>query len=172
MQIKKIIYNSENLKDSDMEEVVNRVKVLLINEKQELLLGYANGIYQFVGGHVEDNENFIETIKRELLEETGIEVEIENIEPYMVIKHYSKKYYSTLKSRISGIYYFVIEYNSPFDLSKTNYTEDEINGGFTLEYININDIEKKLIDNIPMNDKNKVIAYEMIEAIKEYKKIL
>ena len=40
----------------DMTEVVKRVKVILRNYNNEILLGYSNNEYQFVGGHVEKNE--------------------------------------------------------------------------------------------------------------------
>ncbi len=53
--MKKIVVNNEyNLTDADMTEVVQRVKGLLINSKNEILLGYSHHEYQFPGGHVEE----------------------------------------------------------------------------------------------------------------------
>ena len=48
-----IITNKYNLKEEDMTEVVQRVKILLINSNDEILLGYSHHNYQFPGGHVE-----------------------------------------------------------------------------------------------------------------------
>ena len=74
--MKQIITNKYNLTDADMTEVVKRVKVLLVNSNNEVLLGYSHNNYQFPGGHVEENETLIQTVNREVLEETGIEIEI------------------------------------------------------------------------------------------------
>ena len=39
--MKQLITNNYNLTDSDMTEVVKRVKVLLINSNNDVLLGYS-----------------------------------------------------------------------------------------------------------------------------------
>ena len=53
--MKEIITNKYNLKEEEMTEVVKRVKILIINSNNEILLGYSHNDYQFPGGHVEDN---------------------------------------------------------------------------------------------------------------------
>ena len=168
--MKESIYNYDNISDDEIDEVVNRVKVLLINKNKELLLGYSHGVYQFIGGHVEENEYLVSCIKREIKEETGIELDIQNIEPYMVLKHYNKNYHNSNKNRLSVIYYYFIKCDEKYNINNVNYTEDEKEGNFELRYVNINELEKVLIDNIPNNEINKIIAYEMIEAINEYKR--
>ena len=57
--MKQIITNKYNLTDSDMTEIVKRVKILIINSKNEILLAYSHNDYQFPGGHVEENETLI-----------------------------------------------------------------------------------------------------------------
>ena len=50
---------------------------VVINDKNEVLLVYHNaGHISFPKGHVENNETEVETAYREVLEETGIEIEI------------------------------------------------------------------------------------------------
>ena len=44
--MKQIITNKYNLTDSDMTEVVKRVKVLLVNSNNDVLLGYSHNNYQ------------------------------------------------------------------------------------------------------------------------------
>ena len=70
--MKEVIYNPDNLTEKDIKEIVIRVKALMINNGN-LLIGNANNVYQFPGGHLEINETFEECLKREILEETGIE---------------------------------------------------------------------------------------------------
>ena len=45
---------SIQLKEEDMTEVVKRVKILLRNSNNEVLLAYSHNNYQFPGGHVEE----------------------------------------------------------------------------------------------------------------------
>ena len=49
-----IIKNNINV---DYENIVTRVKAVIINSKNELLLGYSYYEYQFPGGHVEGGED-------------------------------------------------------------------------------------------------------------------
>ena len=59
--MKTIITNNYNLTEEEMTETVKRVKVLLINSNEEILLGYSNHEYQFPGGHVEEDEELLDT---------------------------------------------------------------------------------------------------------------
>ena len=80
--MKEIIFNDNNLKESDFTEKVIRVKGLIINSDNKILIAHNNNTYQFPGGHLEENENMDECIKREIKEETGIDVNI-NEEPFL-----------------------------------------------------------------------------------------
>jgi len=63
--MKNIIINDSNLTDKDIEQTVIRVKGLLINSKGKILLAHNNNTYQFLGGHLEDNEKIDDCISRE-----------------------------------------------------------------------------------------------------------
>lgn len=166
------IDNKNKLKDIEIDEVVTRVKVLLINSKNELLLGLSYGTYQFPGGHLEEGEELNNCVKREMLEETGINIDTSDLLPFFVIKHYSKNYNNTNKNRLSLIYYYVIHTNEGYHLENTHYTEEEQDGNFSLKYVKIDDIEEILIQSIPNNPINEIITREMLMAINEYKKLL
>lgn len=170
--MKEIIHNYYNLNDKDINNVVTRVKVLMVNSKQELLLGYSHKTYQFPGGHLEKNESLEECLKREILEETGIKIDTTNIQPFFLIKRYTKDYPNVNENTLYLIYYYVIKMDEKYILENTNYTMDEMDGNFSLVYVNINDIEDLLIESIPYNKVNKVITEEMLLAINEYKKLL
>lgn len=43
--MKEIIYNHDNLKETDIDETVIRVKALIINSNNEIMLGYAHKTY-------------------------------------------------------------------------------------------------------------------------------
>ena len=80
--MKEIVTNKYNLTEEDMTEVVKRVKILLVNSNDEILLGYSHHNYQFPGGHVEENEELIDTVNREILEETGMDLKLKDLEPF------------------------------------------------------------------------------------------
>ena len=69
--MKEIIYNNDNLNFSDVTSKSVRIKVLLINNGK-LLIGNEDGCFMFIGGHQEDNEELVDTLKREVKEEPGI----------------------------------------------------------------------------------------------------
>ena len=166
--MKEIIYNYDYLKNEDITEIVIRTKALIINNKN-IILGNENNIYQFPGGHLEKDETFEKCLKREVLEETGIEIEdVEIKRPFMKVVYLSKDWPETGKNRKSEIYYYLIKTSKNPDMSKVKYTEHEKQGNFKIVSIPLNESISVIESNISKNEKNKVIAPDMIMAITEY----
>ncbi len=170
-KIKEKLYNKDNLTKEDITETVVRVKMLLVNSKNEVLLGFCHNTYQFPGGHLESGETLIDCIIREVKEETGIELVLDKVKPFFVIKHYSKNYHGTGENRCSEIYYFEIETDEQYNLLNADYTEDEKDGKFELKYIDLDNVEEVLNDSISWNEENEVIVQEMIAVFNEYRKL-
>lgn len=166
--MKETIYNHDYLKNEDITEVVTRIKALIINDKN-IILGNENNIYQFPGGHLEKNETFEECLKREILEETGIEIDDNEIKrSFMKVTYLNKDWPAIGQNRKSEIYYYLIETTKNPDMSKVKYTEHEKQGNFKIESIPLSESISVIKDNISKNEKNKVIAPDMIMAITEY----
>ena len=166
--MKEIIYNYDCLKDEDITEIVIRMKALIINN-ENILLGNENDIYQFPGGHLEDKETFEECLKREVLEETGILLFDNEIKrQFMKVTFMNKDWPEVGKNRKAEIYYYLIETDKKPDMSKVDYTEHEKKGNFKVEFVPLNEAINVIEKNISKNEKNKVIAPDMIMAIKEY----
>ena len=61
------------------------VQVMLFNKNNEVLLlkrhstGFNDGLYGFVGGHVEKNEQIVDAAIREVKEEIGVDINRENL---------------------------------------------------------------------------------------------
>ena len=168
--MKTIVYNHDNLTEKDIDEVVIRVKALIINSKNEILLGYCHKTYQFPGGHIEENESLEEALKREVKEETGIEIKKENITPFEKITYYSYNYRNTSKNRKNEIYYYNIKTDEPVNMNNANLDDWEKEGNYIVKTIPITEIEQVLVNSIPDNPINKIIVEEMLEVINEYKK--
>ena len=65
--------------------IIRNEKIGIAKRKSKI----SNGIYEFPGGKVEDNETEIEALKREIKEECGIE--IENIQFFMKYKDFQEE---------------------------------------------------------------------------------
>ena len=163
--MKETIYNYDYLTLEDITEVSIRVKALIINSTKEILLGKSDISYQFPGGHLEDNESLIETLKREVLEETGIEISDEEIDrPFYKVTYLNKDYPVKGINRKSEIYYYVVKTDKEVDLSKVKLTENETKHNYRVEKIPL----LSSVDIISKNDNDKVIERDLIDAIEEY----
>ena len=169
--MKEIIRNESNLKEKNVTEVVKRVKLLITNSKKEILLGYSHGDYQFLGGHVEKGENLVQTIKREIKEETGIVLNHLNINPFAKMISYYKGWPEKGKNRKIEIYYYELKTDEKPNLNNTSYTESEKDGNFELRYIPVNDVEEELKENVQKYGDKKGITKEMLEILNLYKSL-
>lgn len=167
--MEQIIVNKDCIQEKEITEIVKRVKAIIINSKNEILLGYSHNDYQFLGGHVEDGENLIETLNREISEESGISLNLDGAFPIILRKAYYKDYPQIGKNRKNEIYYYIIKTDKVPNLELTNLTDDEKDGNFKLEYIKLDDIEEVIIKNGDKNGDLHGIANEMLEVIKIYK---
>ena len=80
--MEKIIYNKNNLSEKDVTDYVQKVKLLIFNKENQMLLVYAHNDFEFPGGTVEPNENLIDTINREIEEELGIKLNLVSLESF------------------------------------------------------------------------------------------
>ena len=86
----------------------------------------------------------------------------------MKVTYLNKDWPAIGKNRKSEIYYYLIETSKNPDMSKIKYTEHEKQGNFKIESIPLSESISVIENNISKNEKNKVIAPDMILAITEY----
>ncbi len=172
--MKEVIYNYDNLKENEIDEIVIRCKGLIVNNKNEIMIGYCHNTYQFPGGHLEENETLLDCLKREIKEETGIELEDDEINKNIIEKntHYTRNYCNSNKNRKNEIYYYVIKTDKLPNINNNHLDKNEIDGNYIIKMIDINNVEQILINSISLNGVNKIIVEEMLDVINEYKKIL
>lgn len=169
--MKTIIYNKENVIDEEVTRRVIRVKALLINSKNELLLGYSHDTYQFIGGHIEEGEDMIEGLKREVEEESGIVLKDEKINPFFLRKKYLRNYPNESDVSCYEYYYYTINTDRLPNLGNVNYTEAEKVGKFELRYIPLDQLEEEFEENKKVSERTAIVQEENLEAIKIYKNL-
>ncbi len=167
--MKKLIIDNDNIKEERIDEEVTRVKALIVNDKNEILLVNCYNEYQLPGGHLEENETPEDGLIREIKEETGANTKIEDYSPFMVIKDYTRNYRETNKNRCNKIIYYVLNKDYDISLANSSFSDYEKKGDFRLELVHLDKVEDLLIESSKNNSFAKIIAIEMICVLKEYK---
>jgi len=80
------IFNKDKVSENTIKDKIIRVKAVIVNSKNEVMLGEAFGTIQFPGGHLEENETLNDGLKREMLEETGFCRGVENYSRQLALK--------------------------------------------------------------------------------------
>ena len=93
--MEKITFNyKENI---EYQKVKDKVRAVTLNKDGRALLVKYAGLYMLPGGKIDENETEKEALRREILEESGIDIfldtDIENAEPFLEIKTYNQNYY-------------------------------------------------------------------------------
>ena len=165
--MKQIIINESNLKEEEINKTVLRAKLLIINSKDEILLGYGYNNYQILGGHLEENETFDECIVREIKEEAGITIKEEKRSPILTIIYMCKDYPNIGDNTKFLANYYIIKSDLKPNLEEVNLTENELEGLFELRYIHKDKIIEEL-NNSLKTCSNENVVKDTIEVIKEY----
>lgn len=168
--MKMIFINDNNLEIDDLDYEVIRVKGVIINNNNEVLVAHNNNTYQLIGGHVEDGEDMEEALLREVKEETGIDVDSVS-GPFMQIMTYAKNYFNSGKNVCNKIYYYRIVSNDLPNLLETNYDELESQTDFGLFYVKLEDFERFLRDGIKDKTIDENIGRELLLVFDEYNKL-
>lgn len=169
--MEKILINEDNLEEKDIHGEEIRVKAFIKNSDDELLVIHNNKTYQLPGGHNVEGETLQESLMREIKEETGLDIEI-NQEPFMEIVEYNKNFLNTGYNISNTIYYFELETDELPEFSKLNLTELEKRTELKINYIKLDDIEKFIEESKNNKMMNEVIAYELVKVIKTYKELI
>lgn len=165
----KTIYNENNLTMNDIDTKTIRVKVFLINKNNEILIANCAGSYMLPGGHFEEGETLTSCVIREVQEETGIVLNLNEIpNPFYEVNHFTKNHRNSGKNNFSQILYYVIKTNKEPDLSNINLTEHEKENNFYIAKIPYNNFENEMNKIIDGNYQEvfKIIATETLTAFK------
>lgn len=168
--MKEIIINDKNLVKEDIEQEVVRVKGLILNSQGKILIAHNNNTYQFPGGHTHEGESLDECIIREIKEETGIDLKVDE-GPFMSIVTYDHDYFGTGKKTLNSIYYYRFFTDKEPDFEETMYDDLELETDFNLFYIDFATFDSFIEKSIEEKSIDEAIGREMLYVFSEYKEM-
>ena len=74
-----MLVNNDDLKKEELETVVHKVRAIVFNNEEKLYITDMNSSFNLPGGRVESSEKITDSLIRELREELGIMVSINDI---------------------------------------------------------------------------------------------
>lgn len=162
-----IIYNYDSLFESDVNNIVKRAKALIINSKNEIAICLSHDNYFFIGGHVDNDESDYECLKREIKEESGIDIDIKINQPIMSIIYYNKDYPTKGVNTKSIANYYLIEADFEVNQNSLNLTADEKHGNFQVKFIDKKQIIEVLTNSLETSTRP-VVVKDTIKVLESY----
>jgi len=168
-----LVINDDNLKISDVEDYSTKVRAILVDEDNKILIANYHSMILLPGGKVDEGETLSTAITRELSEELGQDYDEKELEPFVTLNYYQKNYPKIdgiLKNRLVKTHYFVGKYKEiKKDLQKL--TEREKRGNFRLELVSLNELENLILSNKNNNPRNIYFQKELLTILEMYKNI-
>lgn len=154
------------------DKVVNKVRAVILNKEGKALLVKYAGLYMLPGGRVDSGEQPLEALKREILEESGIEIDSSDAQEFLQIDSYRKKYYSRehneLINRITHTKIYFVETNQDINEQKKKLTQSEIEENHKISFENLSVIPYLVQTNQNDNSKKTEFDREILTAFKEF----
>ena len=163
-----IIINENKLNKKDINEFSFKVRAILINEKDEILICKYGETYLLPGGKIDKNESKLEALIRELNEETGIKYKENDFKTFCELNFYQKDYPkrdSAFKlNRLVTTYYYIGNFKE-INLNNQILTDNEIKSNFKLETIKLKDLENIIKNNKNNNPRNIYFQKEILTLL-------
>ncbi|MBE6068420.1 MAG: NUDIX domain-containing protein [Clostridium lundense] len=154
----KDITNKENYEEISY-KIRKASRAVVFNEENKIaILNVSNDNYhKLPGGGIEKDEDIITALRRELIEEVGVEVDVLN-ELGMIIEY--RDNFKQLQISYCYLCKVVGEYQ------ETSFTEEEKNNGFILEWASLNEAISILEKDNPEKYMGKFIRERDLEFLK------
>jgi len=160
---------NDYIQDDKVDKIIDRVKIFYINKRNQVYLIHNNNTVQLPGGHVEENENLIDAVKREIYEELGIKLDNLPTE-FLEINAYYENYFNTNKTVKANIHYFYIKSNIKPNLNNIKLDNLEKKTPFKLFTVSKDNLNSFINLCIKENKIDENIGNEMEVAIKYFLK--
>lgn len=167
-------YNDDDLKDSEIDEVITRVRAFIISSKNNMIVGFNDEGYQLLGGYVDESEDLIQGLTKIIYQDSGIQLDSKDIiEPFYEIRHYNRDYKGSGNNRLSDLIYFCVKTDKLPNFKKLKLTDKEIAMKTPLEVIRRSAFGNELKDYIEneTNPVNKIKGKELLMAFEKFKQM-
>ena len=172
--MKQIVYNGSDVTDEEVDRVVNKVRGVVINKNGQIMLCRNAGIYLLPGGSIEENEDLVQGLKREIFEEGGeMQIDESRTTPFLQIKSYNRNYYDRkLKrpiNRLTVTSFFETYTEDDIVPEKLHLTESEKEKKFMPFFTNLSSVDYIISSNPNTdNEKREEFDREMRTVLREY----
>lgn len=173
--MKVVKFNESNLQTEEIDKTVSKVRGIIINNDGKALVVKYAGIYMLPGGSIEEGEDSKIALKRELEEESGIEIDTNDATPFLEIESYDKDYYDRKAqrkiNRLTQTIFYKLKTDKDIDESKKRLTQSEKERDFKIEYMNLSVIRYLVETNNTNNPKRKQFDREILTALNEFARL-
>ncbi len=159
-----MVLNSGNLSDSEITLKSKKVRCLLLDDNDNLLVANYGGVYMLPGGKLDGDEDKTEALNRELKEELGVEYTASEVMFFVDVKSYQKDYPSRddeVINRCVETSYFIGKYKG-VSKEEQSLSEKEVKANFRLELISLSSIMNVVSNNPTENVRNPYFREELL----------
>ena len=170
--MEKLIINKERLTKEEIEKTKIKSRIIILNNKNELILCNYNGCYLLIGGKVEDKETVKEAALREAQEEIGVILNENDLDDFIIIERYQKNYPTRdnkIKNNLLITYYFISKKKVEIENDKITLSESEKKQNFKLIQASPKEIIQLLESNNTQNPRAVYYEEELQEVLRRLK---
>lgn len=166
-----LMINDDNLSISDIDEFNTKVRAILIDENNEILVANYGSVILLPGGKVDGGETDLMAIIRELKEEIGQEYSDNELKYFGTLNFYQSRYpkrNGTYQNRLITTHYFIGKYKK-IEQGLQKLTEKEKESNFSLELVSLEALEEMINNNRNSNPRNIYFQRELLTILASYK---
>ena len=167
-----LFINEDNLKLDEVQEFSIKVRALLFDEYNRILIANYGNVILLPGGKIDEGETNLMAITRELSEEIGQNYSGEELEFFTTLNYFQKDYPKrdgTFQNRLVQTHYFLARYKG-IKKNTQKLTEKEKKDNFKLELVSLNELENIILNNKNDNPRNIYFQRELLMILAYYKK--
>jgi len=166
-----LIINDDNLNINEVQEFSSKVRAILIDENNRILIANYGNVILLPGGKVNVGETNVAAINRELGEELGQDYNEQELNFFATLNYYQKNYPKRdgmFQNRLVQTHYFIGEYKG-IKKDMQQLTETEQKDNFRLELIPLDELENMILHNVNTNPRNIYFQRELLIVLANYK---